>query len=95
MQKFSRGCVVAVNNTVDEIRKYLNADSLHYLSQAGMVTATTQPRENFCMACYDGHYPVAYDPLLDKHIIERRRKQTQTLGEAAAKEEAQIKLLKV
>jgi hypothetical protein len=47
------------------------------------------------MACYDGNYPVAYDPLLDKHIIERRRKQTQTLGEAVAREEEQIKLLKV
>ena len=90
-----RSKLMAANNTVDEIRKYLNADSLHYLSQAGMVAATGQPKENFCMACYDGNYPVAYDPLLDKHIIERRRKQTQTLGEAATKEDEQIKLLKV
>jgi len=90
-----RSKLMAANNTVDEIRKYLNADSLHYLSQAGMVAATGQKKEAFCMACYDGHYPVAYDPLLDKHIIERRRKLTQTLGEAAAKEDEQIKLLKV
>ena len=45
--------------------------------------------------CYDGDYPVAYDPLLDKHIIERRRKQTQTLGEAAAQESEQIRLLQI
>ena len=32
--------LMAANNTVDEIRKYLNADSLHYLTQAGMVKAT-------------------------------------------------------
>jgi amidophosphoribosyltransferase len=32
-----RSKLMAANNTVDEIRKYLNADSLHYLSQAGMV----------------------------------------------------------
>jgi hypothetical protein len=38
---------------------------------------------------------VPYDPFLDKHIIERRRKQTQTLGEAATKEDEQIKLLQV
>jgi amidophosphoribosyltransferase len=86
---------MAANNTVDEIRKYLNADSLHYLTQAGMVAATGQPAEAFCMACYNGNYPVAYDPLLDKHIIERRRKETQTLGEAAARENAQGKLLQV
>ncbi len=90
-----RSKLMAANNTVDEIRKYLNADSLHYLSQAGMVAATGQPKEAFCMACYDGNYPVPYDPLLDKHIIERRRKLTQTLGEAAAKEDQQIRLLKV
>jgi hypothetical protein len=47
------------------------------------------------MACYTGNYPVSYDPLLDKHIIERRRKLTQTLGEAATKEDEQGKLLKV
>ncbi len=90
-----RSKLMAANNTVDEIRKYLNADSLHYLSQVGMVAATGQPAEVFCMACYNGNYPVAYDPLLDKHIIERRRKLTQTLGEAAARENEQIKLLPV
>src|SRR5580692_9157493 len=89
-----RSKLMAANNTVDEIRKYLNADSLHYLSQAGMVAATGQPASAFCMACYDGNYPVPYDPLLDKHIIERRRKETETLGEVAAREDAQIKLLK-
>jgi hypothetical protein len=42
-----RSKLMAANNTVDEIRKYLNADSLHYLSQAGMVAATGQPKERF------------------------------------------------
>ena len=79
---------------MDEIRRYLNADSLHYLSQAGMVRGHRPARDAFCMACYDGKYPVPYDPLLDKHIIERRRKLTMTLGEAAKREDAQIRLLK-
>jgi amidophosphoribosyltransferase len=84
---------MAANHSVDEIRKYLNADSLHYLSQAGMVKATGKPAESFCMACYDGKYPVPYDPVLDKHIIERRKRLAQTLGEAVAKDSEQIKLL--
>ena len=90
-----RSKLMAVNHSVDEIRKYLNADSLHYLSQEGMVKATGKPAESFCMACYDGKYPVPYDPVLDKHIIERRRRQAQTLGEAVAKDSEQIKLLQV
>jgi amidophosphoribosyltransferase len=84
---------MAANHSVDEIRKYLNADSLHYLSQAGMVKATGRTKESFCMACYDGKYPVPYDSVLDKHIIERRKRQAQTLGEAIAKDSEQIKLL--
>jgi amidophosphoribosyltransferase len=90
-----RSKLMAANHSVDEIRKYLNADSLHYLSQAGMVKATGQPAESFCMACYDGKYPVPYDPVLDKHIIERRKRLAQTLGEAVAKDSEQIKLLQV
>jgi amidophosphoribosyltransferase len=88
-----RSKLMAANHSLDEIRKYLNADSLHYLSQAGMVKATGQPAESFCMACYDGKYPVPYDPVLDKHIIERRKRLAQTLGEAVAKDSEQIKLL--
>ena len=45
------------------------------------------------MACYDGNYPVPYDPLVDKHIMERRGARVEGLGEALNKEELQIKLL--
>jgi hypothetical protein len=45
------------------------------------------------MACYDGDYPVPYNPLLDKHIIERRRARVETLGETLVKEEQQPRLL--
>jgi amidophosphoribosyltransferase len=88
-----RGKLMAANFSLDEIRKYLNADSLFYLSQEGMVKATGLPAEGFCRACYDGQYPVPYDPVLNKHIIERRRARVETLGETLAKEERQPKLL--
>jgi amidophosphoribosyltransferase len=85
--------LMAANHSLDEIRNYLNADSLGYLSQEGMVAATGHPKESFCMACYDGNYPVQYDPLVDKHIMEHRRARTQTLGEAIEKERLQGTLL--
>jgi amidophosphoribosyltransferase len=88
-----RSKLMAANHSLEEIRKYLNADSLHYLSQDGLVAATGLPRESFCMACYDGRYPVSYDPSIDKHIIERRNGRLPSLSEALAKERAQIKLL--
>jgi amidophosphoribosyltransferase len=85
--------LMAANYSIDEIRHYLNADSLAYLSQPGMVKATGLGKESFCMACYDGQYPVPYDPKLEKHIMERRRARVEGLSEALAKEELQIKLL--
>jgi len=88
-----RSKLMAANYTLEEICQYLNADSLNYLSQKGMVKATGQPADSFCMACYDGEYPVEYDPTVDKHIMERRRARVESLGESLAKEERQPKLL--
>jgi len=88
-----RGKLMAANFTRDDIRKYLDADSLSYLSQEGMIAATGLPVNSFCMACYDGRYPVPYDPELDKSIIERRRARVETLGETLAKEQRQPRLL--
>jgi amidophosphoribosyltransferase len=84
---------MAANYSQEEIRKYLNADSLYYLSQDGMVKATGRPKNSFCMACYDGDYPVRYDPAVDKLIMERRRTRTESIAETLARDEAQIKLL--
>ena len=38
---------------------YLGLDSLHYLSLEGLVKATGMAKKNFCLACFDGKYPVA------------------------------------
>jgi amidophosphoribosyltransferase len=88
-----RSKLMAANHSLEEIRKYLNADSLHYLSQDGMVKATGLPANSFCMACYDGNYPVPFDPAVDKHTIERRNGRLPSLADALANEKAQIKLL--
>ena len=88
-----RSKLMAANYSLDDIRRYLNADSLGYLSPEGMVRATGLPRDSFCMACYNGHYPVPYDPLVDKNIMERRRQRIEGLVPALEKEQKQIKLL--
>ncbi len=84
-----RNKLMAANYSLEEIRTYLNADSLCYLSQAGMVKATGLPADSFCMACYDGNYPVPFDPAVDKHIIERRNRHRSGLAEGLAGEKAQ------
>ncbi|RPI97834.1 MAG: amidophosphoribosyltransferase, partial [Chloroflexi bacterium] len=75
-----RSKLMAANYSLEQIRTYLNADSLYYLSQEGLVKATGLPQNSFCMACYDGKYPVPYDPGVDKHTIERRNGHAPTLS---------------
>jgi amidophosphoribosyltransferase len=84
-----RSKLMAANHTLEEICQYLDADSVNYLSQDGMVRATGKPAESFCMACYDGQYPVEYDATVDKHIMERRRERTESL----VQDDTQPKLL--
>ncbi len=85
--------LMAANHTVDEIRQYLRADSVAYLSIDGMVKATGRPKDAFCMACYDGNYPVPFNPALDKQIMENRKERTKGLAGELAEERSQIKLL--
>lgn len=88
-----RSKLMAANATRRQICEYLNADSLAYLSQSGMLQATGLPEDSFCTACYDGDYPVPYDPAADKHLLERRQSPAQSLGQAAIDEERQARFL--
>ncbi|MBI2026552.1 MAG: amidophosphoribosyltransferase [Deltaproteobacteria bacterium] len=49
--------LIASSHNVEEIRKYITADSLAYLSLEGMRRAAQYPKKTFCTACFDGNYP--------------------------------------
>ena len=49
--------LIAANHTVDEIRSFLEADSLGYLSLASMREALEDTEGKFCTSCYTGSYP--------------------------------------
>ena len=59
--------------SIDEIREFVDADSLSYLSIGGVLEAIDLPRERFCFACFDGRYPVPvpYDVANHKLLLER------------------------
>jgi amidophosphoribosyltransferase len=46
------------NMTHEEIERFLNVDSLGYMSVAGMIKATGKAEDSLCKACFDGKYPV-------------------------------------
>ena len=49
--------LIASHNSVEEIRRYIGADSLAYLSLDGLRGAVGDTSGEFCTACYTGHYP--------------------------------------
>jgi len=65
--------LMAANNSQEQIREFLGADSLGYLSLDGMIAATGLPANEFCTACYTGQYPSPVESEHDKFIMEQRR----------------------
>ncbi|HEY0703534.1 MAG TPA: amidophosphoribosyltransferase [Candidatus Acidoferrales bacterium] len=49
--------LIAANNSVEEIRKYLAADSLGYVSLPALRAAIQDTKGDFCTSCYTGNYP--------------------------------------
>jgi amidophosphoribosyltransferase len=64
--------LIAATHTVEEIREFVGADSLTYLSIEGVLEAIGLPRDRFCFACFDGRYPipVPYDVGSHKFVLE-------------------------
>jgi amidophosphoribosyltransferase len=68
----------------EEMAEYLGVDSIGYLDIDGMIRATGLPKNEFCLACFNGEYPVPIDQELDKFIIERRSARSRSLSEPTA-----------
>jgi amidophosphoribosyltransferase len=80
----SRAELIASGLGVEEVRASIGADSLGYLSQAGMVAATRQSEDSLCTACFSGQYPIELPTAdrLGKNLLER--------GVASIKEEGHV-----
>ena len=52
--------LIAANNSIEEIRKFVEADSIGYLSLNGLQRAVKDRHGDFCYACYTGDYPTDF-----------------------------------
>ena len=66
----SKGELIAAENSVEEIRDFVGLDSLGYLGIDDLIKATDIPREDLCLACFDGQYPVPIDSDFTKTCLE-------------------------
>ena len=55
-----RADLIAATHTLDEVRKYIEADSLRYLSLDGLLESVNSHRDHYCTSCYTGRYPVPF-----------------------------------
>lgn len=66
----NRNELLAANLDLEEIRAYLQVDSLAYLGLDRLVAATGTPTSGFCAACFTGDYPVEIPVSLSKGVLE-------------------------
>ena len=50
--------LIASNKTVEQIRKFLGATSLHFLSLDSLIKSIGLPKENLCTSFFTGEYPI-------------------------------------
>jgi amidophosphoribosyltransferase len=62
--------LIAAQKSVPEICKFIGADTLGYLSIPGLIKAVGLPKENFCLACFTGDYPIPVQLEMDKLAME-------------------------
>jgi amidophosphoribosyltransferase len=75
--------LIASSHTVEEIAKYIEADSLAYLSLPGLIRAVGGKGNEFCTACYTGQYPIDFVDIMSDAKAEDRQLD---LWEASLKE---------
>jgi amidophosphoribosyltransferase len=77
--------LIAAHQSVEEIRQFLGADSLGYLSHKGLLDAVGDPgQERHCTACYTGKYPTKVGELTN--IDVRSSQTTAVASEDGARE---------
>ncbi len=62
--------LLAYSLTVDEIREYLNVDSIAFVQLDRLVASTGAPGAGFCNACFTGDYPTGVSVTLRKQVLE-------------------------
>ena len=65
--------LIASERSVEDIRKFLEVDSVGYISPEGMLNCMQLPADNFCTACFTGKYPIPADPQVGKYSLERKQ----------------------
>jgi amidophosphoribosyltransferase len=62
--------LIAHNRTVDQVREFLEVDTLSYLSLEGLLASVKGSKRDYCTACWSGEYKIPVDHQLSKFSFE-------------------------
>ena len=62
--------LIAANMSIDEIRQFIAADSLGFLSVDGLLWTVNGDQDSNCAACFTGKYPIPVQLEMDKLALE-------------------------
>ena len=85
----SKGELAAAIMDIDQIREHLGATSLGYLSIAGATKAVGKETSQFCLACFNGKYPIPVPEGMTKLAFE----DPPGVGQLATVRTGQLKLI--
>ncbi len=74
----NRDRLIAHNMTVEEMREFLDVDTLAFQTIEGLVEATGLEANQFCLACFTSHYPTPTPREFDPGVVRRRLIDTST-----------------
>ncbi len=66
----TEGELIASQHSIEEIKNFIGLDSLCYLSLPGMIESTGLPEDSFCLACFNGKYPIQPKEGISKLYLE-------------------------
>jgi amidophosphoribosyltransferase len=69
----TRDQLIAHNRSIEEIRRFLGVDSLHYLSLEGLLSCMSRPAPSYCTACYTGDYRLDPDRPTLEAVVENEQ----------------------
>jgi amidophosphoribosyltransferase len=67
--------LLANNRDMQQIKEYLEVDSVGYISLEGMLKCASLPANNYCTACWSGKYAVPVTTMVSKFMMERYQMQ--------------------
>ena len=63
--------LLANNRNLEQIKEFLEVDSVGYMSLEGLLSCVILPAENYCTACWNGKYRIPVDIAVNKFAMER------------------------